>query len=92
MIADLKSARKNTIETNKPFLNKGFPKKIFGMINYCYVAIFARFNIYDPDVNMQHAIEALSVFSYLNYLTKELLIHGNISASFYFIIKLLEAI
>ena len=45
LIADLKSARKNTIETNKPFLNKGFPKKIFGMINNCQVAILVRFTI-----------------------------------------------
>ena len=27
------------------FLNKGFPKKIFGMINNCHVAILAQFTI-----------------------------------------------
>ena len=57
LIADLKSARKNTIETNKPFLNKDFAKKIFGMINNCHVAIFARFTK-DPDGNIQHAIRS----------------------------------
>ena len=72
MIADLKSARKNTIETNKPFLNKDFAKKIFGMIKNCHVAIFARFTK-DPDGNIQHAIEALSVFSYLNFFDKRVI-------------------
>ena len=57
LIADLKSAQKNTIETNKPFLNKDFAKKIFGMINNCHVAIFARFTK-DPDGNIQHAIRS----------------------------------
>ena len=27
------------------FFNKGFPKKIFGMINNCYVAILAQITI-----------------------------------------------
>jgi len=45
LIADLKSARKNTIETIKTSLTKGFPKKIFGMINNCHVAIFAQITI-----------------------------------------------
>ena len=57
LITDLKSARKNTIKTNKPFLNKGFPKKIFGMINNCQIAISARFTK-DPDGNIQHAIRS----------------------------------